>query len=115
MPNTSPLRNSKDFQRVFADGRKVVAPEVVVHAAIGHQASGRLGIVVSKRSGAAVQRNRIRRRLREAVKASGGIPAGYDVVLVARPAARQASFKRLKERIWQILEDLKSPTETPGR
>lgn len=109
------MRNSSDFQRVFAHGRKGVAPEVVVHAAIGHQDRGRLGIVVSKRNGGAVQRNRMRRRLREAVKASGGIPAGYDVVLVARPAARQASFKRLKDRIWEILEDLGVPIERPTR
>lgn len=111
----SSLRTKSDFQRVFADGRKVVAPEVVVHAAQGQPEAGRLGIVVSKRNGGAVERNRLRRRLREAVKACGGVPRGYDVVVIARPAGKQAGFDRLKDRLWKILEELKmTPTGAPA-
>lgn len=103
---TVSLRRTEDFRRVFAEGRKVVADEVAVHWAPNRRALGRLGIVVSRRNGNAVERNRMRRRLREALRALGGAPPGFDVVLVARPPAGKSEFRSLKGRIWKILEDM---------
>jgi ribonuclease P protein component len=59
----------------------------------------RVGFTVSKRVGGAVERNRIRRRLRELVR---GTPAarlqpGHDYVLIGRRAALDAPFDRIKD------------------
>lgn len=59
----------------------------------------RVGFTVSKKAGGAVERNRIRRRLRELVRHSGPtrLKAGYDYVLIGRRPALHASFERIKE------------------
>ena len=53
----------------------------------------RVGITVSSRVGNAVVRNRVRRRLREALRArSARLSAGHDVLLMARPASARATW-----------------------
>ncbi|GLS22292.1 ribonuclease P protein component [Labrys miyagiensis] len=54
----------------------------------------RVGFTVTKKEGGAVERNRIRRRLREAVRLSGALHArdGHDYVVVGRHSALGASF-----------------------
>lgn len=52
--------------------------------------TGRLGLTVTKKIGNSPVRNRVRRMLREWMRLHGWIPAGWDVVLVAKEsAARQ--------------------------
>jgi ribonuclease P protein component len=56
----------------------------------------RLGLAVSRKTGCAVIRNRIRRRLRESVrKRLAERPLRYDVVIVARTAAAESAFADL--------------------
>jgi ribonuclease P protein component len=63
----------------------------------------RVGFITSRRVGGAVERNRVRRRLREIVRASlGDLREGAWLVLIARQGAARASFQALREE-WQIL------------
>ena len=57
----------------------------------------RVGYTVSKKVGNAVERNRVRRRLREVVRLSGAdrMQTGHDYVLVGRRAALDLAFDRL--------------------
>jgi ribonuclease P protein component len=59
----------------------------------------RVGLTVSRKVGNAVERNRVRRRLREVVRLSdaGRFQAGNDYVLIGRRAALELSFARLAE------------------
>jgi ribonuclease P protein component len=86
-------------QRVFA-GRAIVA-----FATPSDSGAWRVGVTVSRRLRGAVVRNRLRRRLREAARAGllgPGAPhsaadAGYDVVLIGRPAAVELPLEALSE------------------
>ena len=63
----------------------------------GAEAAPRLGLTVSKKAGGAVQRNRMRRRLRQAVRQIAPVAArpGHDYVIVARHEVLGAKFEDL--------------------
>jgi ribonuclease P protein component len=71
-----------------------------------------LGVSVGKRLGNAVRRNRVRRRIRELVRARlKELQPGWDIVIVARPPAASAPFLMLGEALDQLVERarLRSP------
>jgi ribonuclease P protein component len=94
-PKSVRLRKRREFLRVQGSGRRVVARNFVVVHCPSDGAVARFGFTVSKRMGGAVQRNLLRRRLREACRlARRGFPPG-DYVLIARPPAAGAAFGEL--------------------
>lgn len=96
----------------MARGRKVTRPGFVLQSlATSEVVRGpRFGFTVTKKTGNAVVRNRIRRRLREAVRlsAAGAALAGVDYVLIGRRAALTLPFDRL-------VDDLRSGLDAIGR
>ncbi len=81
------LRHPQEFRRVWNEGRSWAHPLMVlwVAPAPADQAP-RIGIVASRKLGKAVQRNRARRLLREALRhLYPHLAQGYDIVVVARP------------------------------
>ena len=96
----------------MARGRKVTRPGFVLQALPSAAAATgpRFGFTVTKKTGNAVERNRIRRRLREVVRLSAAdtAAAGMDYVLIGRRAALGLSFDRL-------VDDLRAGLGTLGR
>jgi len=91
------LKRRADFKAV-ARGRRITRPGFVLQAASrqSDDRPPRFGITVTRKIGNAVVRNRIRRRLKEAVRAAAGqAEAATDYVLIARPAVLTLQFDRL--------------------
>jgi ribonuclease P protein component len=90
------LRRSSEFDRVFRSGRRTRSGPITVIVAPGPSDTTRLGLVVGRKVGGAVERNRVKRRLRHAVRAVQP-PPGIDVVVVGSADAATVPFDRLVE------------------
>jgi ribonuclease P protein component len=86
------LSRSRDFDAVYRQGKSVSTRFLVLYwFPRDDEGEPRLGIAVPKGAGSAVERNRVKRRLREAWRERlGQVPAGRDYVLIARPALGEA-------------------------
>ena len=91
------LKRRTDFQAA-AKGARAPASNFVLQArSRGDEGACRIGFTVSRQVGNAVERNRVRRRLREVVRLApqAALCAGHDYVLIGRRAALDASFPDL--------------------
>jgi ribonuclease P protein component len=78
---------------------------MVLHVAPNDLELTRVGITVSRRVGKAAVRNRVRRRLREAMRPRlQALPGGRDVLIVARPASASATWQELNDALEVLLE-----------
>jgi ribonuclease P protein component len=93
------LKKRSEFLRA-ARGRRVGKPALSLQAAGSEAAEPGVGYTVTKKTGNAPARNRIRRRLREAVRACAGqLEPQHDYVLVGRREALTIPFEKLLDEL----------------
>ncbi|WP_409484190.1 ribonuclease P protein component [Arsenicicoccus dermatophilus] len=115
------LRDGADFTATVRGTTSVRAgsPLLVVHTNMTDTRSARpprVGLVVSKAVGGAVQRNRTKRRLRHAARARvAALPPGTDVVVRANPAAAEAGYAVLDAELGRLLGRCLAKAGAPGR
>ena len=119
------LSRSAEFDRVYRQGRSHGNRFLVLHAfpRAGQppaDAGPRLGLSVSRRVGGAVQRNLVKRLLREAFATeSVRLPADQDVVVVARPAARELAEREglggIRDALAELVSKAAGTVEAPPR
>ena len=91
------LRQRADFLAAASGTRVPAAGFVLAGGKRTDHGPARFGFTVSKKVGNAVERNRVRRRLREIVRLAGEsrTRAGHDYVLIGRRAALQLPYARI--------------------
>lgn len=100
------LRKAKDFKDVFGKGRGARDGRLFLKARVVKDENVRFGIVVSKQVAArAVDRNRIKRLLREALKdLLPGVKPGHDIVLVTLPGITIEGLQDAKQKVLSIMK-----------
>jgi ribonuclease P protein component len=90
MTKSMRLRRRDEYVRVQSTGRKLHGRHFVALVAPSTEpasSTGRVGLTVTKRIGNAVTRNRIKRSARQWLRTHGWVPAGHDVVFIAKETA----------------------------
>ena len=90
------LSRSAEFDRVYREGRSHANRYLVVYSfpREGDADEPRLGVSVGRKVGGAVERNRVKRLLRDAFwNAAGELPHGHDFVVVARPESGELASR----------------------
>ena len=110
-PRSVRLLRHADFERVYKQGRRHFAAHMTVFYLLrpvnGDKGSGagpRVGFTVGKMLGGAVVRNRMKRRLREAVRLHGLIPAAVDVVINPKKSLLATSFEDLQMEVGRAFD-----------
>lgn len=91
------LKQNHLFRRLYRKGASSANGYLVVYCRKNGSDTNRVGLTVSAKLGHAVQRNRVRRRLREIYRLhEAQFARGYDIVVVARTRAMQADYHQLE-------------------
>lgn len=98
MKNTESLKKNKEFKRIFTKARWIKGKNIIVYFISNNQESNNLGIAVSKKTGTSVQRNRIKRLIRECYRLNENkISLGYNIVILWKSIQKDISFKELEK------------------
>ncbi len=113
------IKKNDDFVRAYKKGKRVVGHLMVAYKVSAKKRSKkfeknkrkasdkRIGITVSKKVGNAVQRNRARRLIRQAIyEGYGKLEDGYDYVFVARVRANGATYDMIKKNFTYVVGKL---------
>lgn len=106
------LRKHADFDTVYRNGRRLFSAHLTVFFLPRDAAGARVGFTVPRALGEAVVRNRIRRRMREAVRLSlSAAGSGVDVVVHPKKSALTADFAALCREVERAFEKVRVAVE----
>lgn len=108
------MRRSTEFDAAVKSGVRAAQPDVVVHMRrdSGDDNGPRVGLIIAKTVGSAVERHRVARRLRHVARTMlGDLHPSDRVVIRALPSSREVSSARLEQ---QLRRGLRRAFESAG-
>ncbi|MGH3532204.1 MAG: ribonuclease P protein component [Mycobacterium sp.] len=97
------MRRSTDFDATVKHGTRVVQPDLVIYARRGNGSEAeapKVGFIIARSVGSAVQRHRVARQLRHAARAVlEGLDHSQRLVIRALPSSRDAGSARLERQL----------------
>lgn len=104
MPAFPMLRRKADFEAIARSGGTRSNSLLVLRTRRTEGSETRIGFSTPRSLGGAVERNRVRRRLRELARERyGELQTGWDLLVIARPVAAQATYAELREALANVL------------
>jgi ribonuclease P protein component len=84
-----------DYLETYSSGRRYVGRWLVLFVRPARGSCARLGVTITKKTGSAVVRNRLRRKLRELFRRSSALRAAVDVIVNVRAGAEETTYAEL--------------------
>ncbi len=109
LPKEHRLKKEKDFEKIVKQGESHSDNFLVLKFLKNDLGTSRIGFAVGKKiSKKAVVRNKLKRRLREAVKIYlPKLKSDYDLIFFSKKGSEKKEFSELKEMIEKLLEKAK--------
>ena len=104
-PRSIRVRKREDYLKIQRSGRKVGGRYFIILSLDNTLPGSRFGITVSRKTGNAVTRNRIKRRIRELQRLHRDkVVAGKDIVVIATREASGATFETMNEEYTSLIK-----------
>jgi ribonuclease P protein component len=103
-PQSRRIRRRTEYLRIQSSSRGKKSPHFIVICVAGRGVESRLGVTASRRVGTAVERNRIKRRVREFFRLHRDrLQPAHDLLIIARAGAEKLSYKDVESELAHAL------------
>jgi ribonuclease P protein component len=109
------LTRSEDFKRVRRSGKSYAHPLVVLVVQASDEGQLHVGVAASRNVGTAVERNRAKRLLREAMRALlPSVVPGWNILLIARPPLLSCKTPEVRDALLTLLRRARLAAQAPS-
>ncbi|MBI3039378.1 ribonuclease P protein component [bacterium] len=100
----STLKSKVEFDRVFSGHKEFSRNGVGIYFALLKNAPFRYGIVIPKRFGGAVERNKTRRQIKELIRLREKVPENVEIVICIYKSCQYLNFDLIKNTLYWALD-----------
>jgi len=101
------LKTNREFERVFRKGKSAGHRDLVILGRRGRNKDVRIGFCISRKTGNAVARNKLRRRLKEIIREmEPEFKPRWEIVIVAKERTTEMSYQALRKLALKLLKRL---------
>ncbi len=97
------VKRSWQFKKIYKEGVKYFDNLFILYVLPNNTQETRIGLTVTKKVGISVQRNRIKRLIREVFRSLSEIEPGNDLVIIARKAALNLKYSKVQASLTRLL------------